>query len=121
MPTMFSVKGLDELVRTGGSCRVAVEVPSGFKPGDNVRAVNINPITHTRLPQYVRGKRGVVVEDRGVFVFPDTNSQLKGEKPQHVYSVVFTAAELWGPGVNPRDTLYIDLWEDYIVPEEQAS
>ena len=120
MPTMFPATGVDDLVRTGGSCRVAVELPSGFKPGDRVRAVNINPVTHTRLPQYVRGKCGVVVEDRGVFVFPDTNSLLKGDKPQHVYSVAFTGAELWGPGINPKDTLRIDLWEDYIVPAEQS-
>ncbi|MDR7126991.1 SH3-like domain-containing protein [Pseudotabrizicola sp. 4114] len=118
MLTMFPAEGVEELVRTGGSCRVAVEMPCGFKPGDRVRAVNINPVTHTRLPQYVRGKCGVVVEDRGVFVFPDTNSLLKGEKPQHVYSVVFTAADLWGPDANPKDSLYIDLWEDYIVAAE---
>ncbi|MCY1294108.1 Cobalt-containing nitrile hydratase subunit beta [compost metagenome] len=60
-----------------------------------------------------------MIEDRGVFVFPDTNSQLKGEKPQHVYSVMFTAPELWGPGVNPSDKVYIDLWEDYILPGEK--
>ena len=31
---------------------------------------------------------------------------------QHVYSVSFTALELWG---TPRpDNVYIDLWDDYL-------
>ena len=35
-----------------------------------------------------------------------------GEHPQHVYSVSFTALELWG---TPRpDNVYIDLWDDYL-------
>lgn len=116
MPTMFPAAGVEALVNAGASCRVAAEIPPGYKAGDKIRAVNINPVTHTRLPQYVRGKHGVVVEDRGVFVFPDSNSQMKGEKPQHLYSVMFTATELWGAGANPKDKLYIELFEDYIVP-----
>jgi nitrile hydratase len=119
MPAMFPASGVEELVRTGASCRVAVDVNPGFKSGDAVRAVNINPVTHTRLPLYVRGKRGVVVEDRGVFVFPDTNAQLKGEKPQHVYSVMFAAEELWGHGSGRKDKCYLDLWEDYMVPAKE--
>jgi hypothetical protein len=118
MPTMFPVSGVDDLVRAGGSCRVAISIEPGFAKGDTIRAVNINPATHTRLPQYVRGKRGIVVKDRGVFVFPDTNSLLQGEKPQHVYSVMFAATELWGLGANPKNKLCIDLWEDYMVLEE---
>jgi len=114
MPTMFPASQVDDLIRTGGSCRVNVAVKAGFSPGDKIYAVNVNPVTHTRLPQYVRGKRGVVVGDHGVFVFPDTNAELKGEKPQHVYSVVFTARELWGDTAPANDKLYIDLFEDYI-------
>ena len=40
-----------------------------------MRARNINPIGHTRLPRYARGKVGAIVRDHGVFVFPDTNAQ----------------------------------------------
>jgi Nitrile hydratase beta subunit len=58
------------LVATGGSCRVAVEVPAKFVPGDQILVRNINPVRHTRLPRYVRGRRGVVERDHGVFVFP---------------------------------------------------
>ena len=114
MPTMFPAAGVDELIKIGGSCRAHVDVPARFSRGAKVLVKNINPVSHTRLPQYVRGKHGTVEHDHGVFVFPDTNAVLKGEKPQHVYSVMFTARELWGPEAPPHDKLYIDLFEDYV-------
>lgn len=102
------------LVATGGSCRVAADVPPRFAPGDQIIARNINPVRHTRLPRYVRGKRGVVERDHGVFVFPDSSAHGEGEKPQHVYSVKFSARELWGPDATANQYLYIDLWDDYM-------
>ena len=87
-----------------------------FQPKTSVRARNINPAGHTRLPRYVRGKRGTIDRDFGVFPFPDTSAHGQGDKPQHVYSVRFAARELWGDQVNPRDSLYVDLWEDYLEP-----
>lgn len=116
MPTIFAAAGVDELIKTGGSCRVNVNVKPRFVPGDKIVARNINPVSHTRLPQYVRGKRGVVERDHGVFVFPDTNAELKGQKPQHVYGVMFTARELWGSEAPEKDKIYITLWDDYIDP-----
>jgi nitrile hydratase beta subunit len=85
-----------------------------FKVGQRVRARNINPVGHTRLPRYARGKIGTIERDHGVFVFPDTNADFQGEKPQHVYSVRFAARELWGQQASPRDIVYVDLWDDYL-------
>jgi Nitrile hydratase beta subunit len=118
MPTMFPSSGVEDLVRVGGSCRVNEEIEPKFREGDQIVAANINPVTHTRLPSYIRGKPGLVVKDHGVFVFPDTNSVRKGETAQHVYSVEFKATDLWGADVNPRDKLYIDLWETYMHPAQ---
>ena len=87
-----------------------------FAKGDRVRARNLNPAGHTRLPRYVRGKTGIVAHDWGVFVFPDTNAHHAGTKPQHCYSVLFDARELWGKSASSRERLYIDLWEDYLEP-----
>jgi nitrile hydratase subunit beta len=87
-----------------------------FKVGERVRARNMNPTGHTRLPRYARGKLGTIKRDHGVFAFPDTNAEFLGEKPQHVYSVRFAARELWGEQANPRDTVYLDLWDDYLDP-----
>ena len=107
----------EELIRQGRSAaRRTVAVTAKFKPGDAVVARNIHPVGHTRIPRYVRGRRGIIDRDHGVFVFPDTNAELAGETPQHVYSVRFTARELWGDSAPARDVLYIDLWDDYLDP-----
>jgi nitrile hydratase subunit beta len=93
-----------------------VPAVANFRVGQSVRARNINPPTHTRLPRYARGKTGVVVRDHGIFVFPDSNALLRGEKPQHLYGVHFTARELWGVKAKPKDSVYLDLWDDYLEP-----
>ena len=85
-----------------------------FKMRQRVRARNINPTGHTRLPRYVRGKTGVIVRDHGVYNFPDSNAHFQGEKRQHVYSVRFAATELWGEVASPRDSVHLDLWDDYL-------
>ena len=64
----------------------------------------------------MRGHRGVIDRDHGVFVFPDTHAAGLGQKPQHVYSVRFDGRELWGPDGHPRDAVYLDLWDDYLDP-----
>jgi nitrile hydratase beta subunit len=92
------------------------EVAPRFQIGQHVRARNINPITHTRLPRYVRGKAGTIERDRGVATLPDTNLYGLGEQPQHVYSVRFSARELWGDQAAAQDAVYVELWDDYLEP-----
>ena len=105
---------VDGLLKTGASTRVDVDVAPRFQPGDAVLVRNLNPETHTRLPRYARGKRGVIELDNGVFSFNDTNAHGLGHHPQHVYSVRFAARELWGAAANERDSLYLDLFDDYL-------
>ena len=112
----FPLEQVDSLIATGASARMTDEVSPGFKPGDRVTARNINPTSHTRLPRYVRGKTGIIEVDRGVFCFNDTNAHGEGHKPQHVYGVRFTARALWGEQAPAKDSLYIDMFEDYIEP-----
>jgi len=105
-------------LRKGGSARVApkglTEAPAKFAPGDRVVVRNLNPPGHTRAPRYIRCKTGTIDRDHGTFVFPDTHAHGKGPSPQHVYSVRFTAREVWGDDASPRDAIYIDLWDDYL-------
>jgi nitrile hydratase len=98
------------------SARRPDAVAPRFKVGQQVRARNINPVGHTRLPRYARAKSGVIERDHGVFLFPDTNAHFHGEKPQHVYSVRFSARELWGDAARPQDAVYLDLFDDYLEP-----
>lgn len=92
------------------------ELTPRFAVGDAVVTRNQHPTGHTRLPRYVRGKRGVIHLVQGPEVFADTNAHGLGEDPQVVYSVRFEARELWGDAAEPGGTLNIDLWESYLEP-----
>src|SRR5579863_6723601 len=74
-----------------------------FRVGQHVRARELNPIGHTRLPRYARGRPGVITRDHGVYVFNDSLVQGSGPAPQHLYSVRFMARDLLGgAGERPR-------------------
>jgi nitrile hydratase len=98
----------------GNYMRPQAKVDARFRVGQRVRARNINPTGHTRLPRYARGKTGTIDRHHGIFVFPDTNAHFQGEHPQHLYSVRFTARELWGDQASPRDSVHLDLWDPYL-------
>jgi nitrile hydratase len=85
-----------------------------FKPGDRVRAKNINPATHTRLPRYARGHEGVIEAVRGCHVFPDSVVTGHGEDPQWLYTVVFNARQLWGDNADPTLRVSIEAFEPYL-------
>jgi nitrile hydratase subunit beta len=122
MPAAGSVKVVPALTADQAMALVAKGIPASrkvnvnarFQVGQRVRARNMHPVGHTRLPRYARGKLGTINRDHGVFVFPDTNAHLLGEKPQHVYSVRFAARELWGVQAAEKDSVYLDLWDDYL-------
>jgi len=103
-------------IASGAPASRNVPAAPHFRVGQRVRARNMHPVGHTRLPRYVRAKLGTIDRDHGVFVFPDTNARDLGEKPQHVYSVRFAARELWGEQAAPHDSVYVGLWDDYLEP-----
>jgi nitrile hydratase len=84
--------------------------------GESVRARNLHPAGHTRLPRYVRGRRGVIHRVRPACIFPDTHAHGRGENPQHLYSVRFEASELWGDAAEPGAAVHLDLFEPYLEP-----
>ncbi len=85
-----------------------------FAVGDRVRALNLNPTGHTRLPRYVRGRSGVIERQHGAHVLPDSNAHGLGEAPSFLYSVRFEARELWGSDASAVDSVRLDLWETYL-------
>ncbi|MEU6343125.1 nitrile hydratase subunit beta [Streptomyces sp. NPDC046977] len=91
----------------------AVDSPPAFAVGERVRAKDISPPGHTRMPGYVRGHAGVVEAIQPAAVLPDTNAHFKGEHPQHVYSVRFDSRELWGTGSEPFEVT-AELYESYL-------
>ena len=95
-----------------GSLRTVTTAPA-FTVGEHVRAKDISPSGHTRLPGYIRGHIGVVDLIQPAAVLPDTNAHFMGENPQHVYSVRFDSRELWGAGAEPF-ALTAELYETYL-------
>jgi nitrile hydratase subunit beta len=112
----LGVPDVAPFLRDRRHARLDADVPPKFKPGEHVVARNIHPAGHTRLPRYARGRRGAIDRDHGVFIFADTNAMSRDRKPQHCYSVRFSARELWGPGASARDSVYVDLWDDHLDP-----
>lgn len=90
--------------------------PARFTQGQSVRVTDRPSARHTRVPRYVRGKIGRVVRDEGVFQFADAMAAAEGPAPQHCYSVVFSAQDLWGEAAEAEDTVCVDLWESYLEP-----
>jgi nitrile hydratase subunit beta len=90
--------------------------PPRFQVGDRVRARNVHPHGHTRLPRYVRGKVGIVERVHAAHGLPDLTAERRPAEPMAVYGVRFTARELWGDAADPKSTLAMDLWESYLEP-----
>lgn len=92
-----------------------------FSVGDRVRARTWNPPGHTRLPRYVRGHVGTVLRCHGAHVYPDHHAADPAalqapELARPLYTVVFSARELWGPQGHPLDEVTVEAWEDYLEP-----
>lgn len=109
-------RGDVERIMTRGQFARRPPAAARFKPGDKVRARNMHPLTHTRLPRYVRGHLGVVERDHGCHVFPDSAAMELGENPQWLYTVVFDGRELWGSDTDPTVKVSIDAFEPYLEP-----
>jgi hypothetical protein len=81
-----------------------------FGVGSRVRARSADPDGHTRVPRYVRGHVGEVLQIRGDWPLPDL--AVRGvARREPVYSVCFPAAGLWGQGSH---SVVLDLWESYL-------
>jgi nitrile hydratase len=112
-PGKLTPEAVEKTMVRGKFSRSA-SAPAKFKPGDRVRAKNIHPLTHTRLPRYVRGHIGIVERDHGCQVFPDSAATGAGENPQWLYTVVFEGPDLWGPDSDPTVKISIDAFEPYL-------
>jgi len=83
-----------------------------FAAGTRVRTRSTDPDHHTRLPRYIRGQVGEVIEVEGLHVLPDESArQVLSPRTETVYAVRFQACDLWGSGDH---TVTVDLWESYL-------
>jgi nitrile hydratase beta subunit len=115
-PRVLTAANVSSTLLKGGPTGRPAAAPQRFQVDQRVRARNIHPAGHTRLPRYVRGRAGTVTHVHGVHVFPDANAAGAGENPQWLYTVRFTTRELWGDAADPKGTVSVDAWESYLEP-----
>ncbi|HUO16114.1 MAG TPA: SH3-like domain-containing protein [Verrucomicrobiae bacterium] len=88
-----------------------------FKAGDEVSVSVRYPIGHFRVPNYVRGKRGIV---EAVIVPPAINNEEEGYgrnagNKRHYYRVAIPLTELWqGYAGSANDSLRIEIFESWL-------
>ncbi|MBL1435983.1 MAG: nitrile hydratase subunit beta [Rhodobacteraceae bacterium] len=83
--------------------------------GERVRTLPAPGPGHCRLPAYAAGRIGTIIQSHGNHVLPNKNARFQGEHPQPLYTVEFSAAELWGKDSEaPKDTISLDLWQPYL-------
>ncbi len=108
--------------RPASSTPSRVDVLPQFQGGDRVRARNIHPEGHTRLPRYVRGKTGTITRYYGIHSLQD--AELPGgcvRREQPLYAVRFESRDLWGESAEAEDAVYLDMWEGYLTPAQSES
>src|SRR5262249_8687317 len=102
-------------VKDPRSFAVSVNTPPRFALGEKVRCRLDGGSGHTRLPQYVRGRAGVVHAHHGAHVLADAPA--RGEqRGEHLYTVGFASADLWPEAKGRDDRVFVDLWESYLEP-----
>lgn len=111
-------KTVDAALKAGSPTQRPIDQPGLFKVGQQVRARNMHPQGHTRLPRYVRGHVGTIVRVHGGHVFPDGHT-LRATPPFNVpvewlYTVVFDGTSLWGENSDPTVEVTVDAWESYL-------
>ncbi len=114
VPRVLKPEDVAKTLHRGGPTERDTNTKPAFEVGDRVRAKNINPVTHTRLPRYVRGRVGTIERVLGCHVFPDSNALGKGEDPKWLYTVRFDGGELWGDQADPTTQVSVDAWEPYL-------
>ena len=113
LPAMTVEEVLDEDRAHAMRFDAEIDAPPAFAAGQAVITASHGHAGHSRLPQYARGRQGVIHAHHGAHVFPDRSAE-GDEFHQHCYSVVFSAAELWPEAAGSRDKVYLDLWESYL-------
>ena len=100
------------------------EEPPGdaFAVGDRVVVRDIEPVGNAHLPLFVRGKSGIVERCLGDVAVstpptPENTTEPDERNRRPVYSVRFTAQELWGSGAPGTDSVNFSIGHDYLKPD----
>ncbi len=129
-PPLPGVRRLDaaqtaQALARGTASTRNTDAPARFTVGQRVRARQIHPAGHTRLPRYVRGHIGTVERVHGAHVFPDTRVGHPVppfvDEAHWLYTVVFDGQDLWGSGASTGLLVSVDAWEPYLEAVETGA
>ena len=116
------IVGADELAaRAGGAFPLAQPIGPGrrnapaqsFAVGQVVRVKNEFTAGHTRMPGYIRGKRGLVVGVSPLTPFPDASGHNMEVPEEPTYDVRFRSEELW-PDSSDRALVHVGVFQSYL-------
>jgi nitrile hydratase len=92
-----------------------------FRAGDSVRISMRFPIGHFRVPNYIRGKRGIVetvIEPAAVNNEEEGYGRNAGKK-RHYYRIAIPLSEVWdGYTGSMNDNLRIEVFETWLERSE---
>ena len=89
-----------------------IDTQPAHEVGERVLTRSHTTAPHSRLPQYAQGRTGTIISYHGAHLLPDAGARGVHEA-DHLYTVAFTATELWGAEANPSDSVTLELWECY--------
>jgi nitrile hydratase len=126
LATLCVEKGVvtrEELERRGGG-RFPLAAPSApgrgnvegretYRPGDRVRVRAHYVPGHVRMPGYIRGKTGVVVDVSPAYPFPDAHAHGISSDDEPTYDVRFDTRELW-PESSDAAFVHVGVFESYL-------
>ncbi len=104
-----------EIAATAATFDRPLDRDPAYQPGDAIRTRSMGATGHCRLPGYAQGRQGRIHAYHGAHIFADDSAK-GNEHPDHIYSVVFEAGELWPEAKGRRDRVFLDLWEAYLEP-----
>ena len=84
-----------------------------FRPDDRVKVRTEYVAGHARMPAYIRGKRGVVINQSPAYPFPDAHAHGVEAADEPTYDVRFTTAELW-PDSADQAFVYVGVFQSYL-------
>jgi nitrile hydratase len=94
-----------------------MRLSKGFKVNERVLVKRGPPEPHCRTPFYLRGKIGTVEEEVGRFPNPSLLAYYKPGLPKlRLFRVRFDQQNLWPEYGPSTDSLYADLYENWLSP-----
>lgn len=89
-----------------------------FDIGDSVAVLDLGKSGHVRIPAYVRGKTGRVIQYCGKYLNPEDLAIGRTSGPAiDLYRVEFTQMSLWDePELKSQDRLVIEIYDHWLTP-----